>query len=90
MLTRVVDIMQNGVHDNIEQTGLFKPLHSFYGIEFIDSRLRGPVAFFSALQFADARANWQSFSFLTDAGIIYAIVLIESARRANIMTWAQM
>lgn len=89
VLERTGEIMQNGIQDSIGQSGIIKPLHSFYGIEFIDSRLRGLVAFFSSLQFADSIANWQAFSFLTDAGIVYAIVLIESARRANVLTWAQ-
>jgi hypothetical protein len=85
-LERVGQIMENGVHNNIGKAELMKPLHSFYGIEFIDSRVRGLAACFASFQFVDLICSWQSFTFLTDLGIVYSILLIESARRANIMT----
>jgi hypothetical protein len=90
MLARIGEIMEKGVKNNLGQGNVVKPLHSFYGLEFIDSRIRGLAACFASLQFVDAIANWQSFSFLADIGIVYAIVLIESARRANIMTVASL
>jgi hypothetical protein len=88
MLARIGEIMEKGVKNNLGQANVVKPLQSFCGLEFIDSRIRGLAACFASLQFVDAIANWQSFSFLADIGIVYAIVLIESARRANIMTVA--
>ncbi|KAF2023177.1 FAD binding domain-containing protein [Setomelanomma holmii] len=59
MLTRIGDILEHGVANNIGTPGVVKPLQSLFGIDF-----------------------------LTDIGIVYAILLIESARRANIMTLA--
>ncbi|KAH8719235.1 FAD binding domain protein [Phaeosphaeriaceae sp. PMI808] len=46
----------------------------------------GVTATFSSFQFVDEVCNWQSYSFLMDLGILYSIFLIESARRANILT----
>ncbi|KAJ4361867.1 hypothetical protein N0V83_010808 [Neocucurbitaria cava] len=88
MLQRTGEIMENGVHNNIGEPGFVKPLMNFYGIEFIDSRIRGLAACFASFQFVDVICSWQTFSFLTDLGIVYAILLIESARRANILTVA--
>jgi hypothetical protein len=88
MLARVEEITTKGIVNQIGVPGLVKPLHNFYGIEFVDSRIRVLPAFFASLQFVDLVSSWQSFSFLTDAGIIYAVLLIEGARRANIMTFA--
>jgi hypothetical protein len=88
MLTHVGTIMETGMDSKIGRPGFLKPLHSFYGLEVVDSRVRGLAACFASFQFVDTICNWQSFSFLTDAGIVYAIVLIEGARRANIMTLA--
>ncbi|KAF1843132.1 FAD binding domain-containing protein [Cucurbitaria berberidis CBS 394.84] len=83
-----VYLMWGGVHNNVGKPGFVKPLQNFYGFEFIDSRFRGLTACFASFQFVDLICNWQSFSFLTDIGVIYAILLIESARRANILTFA--
>jgi hypothetical protein len=87
MLARFEVIMDKGVHNTIGLPDHVQPLQSFYGVEFIDSRVRGLCAFFASVQFVEHVANWQGFTFLTDAGIVYAIVLIESARRANHMTF---
>ena len=80
--------MEHGVINRFGRPDLVKPLHSFYGFEFIDGRIRGLAACFASFQYVDAIANTQTFSFLTDAGIVYAILLIEGARRANILTVA--
>jgi hypothetical protein len=88
MLSHVGTIVEKGVNNQIGRPDLVKPLHNFYGLEFVDSRIRGLTACFASLQFVDVICSWQSFSFLTDAGIVYAILLIEGARRANIMTLA--
>lgn len=87
-MERATEIFEKGVHSNVGVPGHLQPLSSFYGIEFVDSRLRGLVACFASFQFVDLICNWQTFSFLTDAGIVYAILLIEGARRANVMTVA--
>jgi hypothetical protein len=88
MLAHIGTIMESGLNNQIGQPGLVVPLHNFYGLEFVDSRIRGLAACFASFQFVDVVCNWQSFSFLTDAGIVYAVLLIESARKANIMTLA--
>lgn len=86
VLERVSEIMEKGVQNNIGEALHVESLRSFYGVEFLDSRFRGLVACFASFQFVDTVCSWQSMSFLTDAGVLYSILLIESARRANIMT----
>lgn len=86
LLPHIGEIMDKGVHDQIGGAVDVETLQSFYGVEFLDSRYRGLVGFFASLQFVDLVCSWQSLSFLTDAGIVYSILLIESVRRANIMT----
>lgn len=86
MLERIGEIMENGVHNHIGEAVHVQILQKFYGVEFLDSRFRGLVACFASLQFVDLACSWQSLTFLTDAGILYSILLIESARRANVMT----
>ncbi len=61
-------------------------LHHFYGAEFLDGRFKGAVACFASFQFVDLVCSWQSLTFLTDVGLVYSILLIESARRANMLT----
>lgn len=85
-LERIGEILEKGVQNQIGEAMHVKTLQSFYGIDFLDSRFRGLVACFASFQFVDLVCSWQSLSFLTDAGIVYSILLIESARRANIMT----
>ena len=86
MVPRAHELMEKGVENEIGETGSFKLLWSFYGIETLDSRFRGLVACFSSMQFVDPVCSWQTLTFLTDLGIVYSVLLIESARRANIMT----
>jgi hypothetical protein len=86
MLKRVSEIMETGVHNQIGEAVHIETLQNFYGVELLDSRFRGLVACFASFQFVDVACSWQSLTFLTDAGILYSILLIESARRANIMT----
>ena len=85
-LERIGEILEKGVQNNIGKAVHVEALHSFFGIEFIDSRVRGLAACFASFQFVDLICSWQSLSFLTDLGIVYSVLLIESARRANIMT----
>ncbi|KAF9690833.1 hypothetical protein EKO04_011252 [Ascochyta lentis] len=86
LLERMEEILEKGVQNNIGEAIHVESLHNFYGIEFVDSRIRGLAAFFASAQFVNVVCSWQILSFLTDAGIVYTILLIESARRANIMT----
>jgi hypothetical protein len=88
MVTRIGEILEHGVQSNIGQSGHVQPLQNFYGLEFMDSKVRGLAACFASFQFVDVLSSWQSFHFLIDAGIFYAIALIEGARRANNMTFA--
>jgi hypothetical protein len=85
-IERVGEIMEKGVQNNVGETLHVDALQSFYGIEFLDSRFRGLAACFASFQFVDLIGNWQTFSFLVDLGIVYSILLIESARKANILT----
>lgn len=85
-LKRISEILEHGVRNRIGEDVHVELLHSFYGVEFLDRRFRGLVACFASFQFVDIICSWQSLSFLTDAGMIYSILLIESARRGNIMT----
>jgi len=64
---------------------------SFYGWKWLDDLLRPLVTFFAVwLVEADKATWWQMLTFVTDLGVLYAIILIESARRANLLTFAQM
>ncbi|KAL6709345.1 hypothetical protein ACN47E_001752 [Coniothyrium glycines] len=88
MVIRIGEIFENGVYDNVSNKGFIRPLQTFFGIDFIDSRITGLAGSFASFQFVDVICNWQAYSFLMDLGIVYAILLIESARRANYLTAA--
>jgi hypothetical protein len=61
-----------------------KILDSFYRISFFDSQARPGVLVTTPSQVGADSGSWfQMFSFLADFGVWYAIMLIESARRAN-------
>jgi hypothetical protein len=90
MITRSEEMMDKGVDSTIGLPGHVQPLHNFYGLEFMDSRIKGLAACFASFQFVDHVANWQGFTLLTDLGVMYAIVLIEGARHSNHMTFASM
>jgi FAD binding domain len=61
-----------------------KILDSFYRISFFDSQARPGVLVTTPSQVGADTGSWfQMFSFLADFGVWYAIMLIESARRAN-------
>jgi hypothetical protein len=90
MVERATVLMSQGVTSQIGRPGSFMPLKQFFGLEFIDGQIRGIASIFASFQFVDIIGHWQAFSFLTDAGIIYAIVLFEGARRANNLTVASL
>ncbi|KAF2101574.1 FAD binding domain protein [Rhizodiscina lignyota] len=63
----------------------------FYPISFLDSLWRTPEAFFlSSTLGLDKVSHDQGFSFLIDVSTIYGIWLVESARRSNLLTLAQL
>ena len=88
MLAQIGATMKNGVDSQIGQPGHLKTFDTFYGLEFMDSRIRGLAACFTSFQLVDVVSSWQSFTFLTDVGLVYSIMLIEGARRANLATFA--
>lgn len=64
---------------------------SFYHIEWLDNKLRPLTIVFASSNFGiDPVAWWQMLSFLTDLGVLYSIFLIESSRRSNTLTLAQL
>lgn len=65
----------------------FNILDGFYGIPILDDLARPATVLFSPSSFAYDPVSWvQMFTFLADIGVVYAIVLIESTRRANAMS----
>ncbi len=63
----------------------------FYHLQWLDELLAPLVVFFSpVLSGIDTKLSTQAFLFLSDYGIILAIWLIESVRRANAFTPAQL
>jgi len=63
---------------------------SFYGLMWLDNLLAPIVVFFSPVLSDIDAVSKQAFLFLVDYGVILAIWLIESARRANTFTPAQL
>lgn len=88
MLAQIGATMKNGVDSQIGEPGHLKTFDTFYGLDFMDSRIRGLAACFTSFQLVDVVSSWQSLTFLTDIGLVYSIMLIEGARRANIGTVA--
>lgn len=86
MLQRAGEIMNKGIQNEIGEAVHIEVLQNFYSLEVLDSRVRGLAACFASLHFIDLVSSWQSLTFLTDLGVVYSILLIESARRANAMT----
>ncbi|KAF3006804.1 hypothetical protein E8E13_010424 [Curvularia kusanoi] len=86
MVSRSNEVLEKGIENEIGETAWLKPLQSFYGVEALDSRIRGLAACFASMQFLDLICSWQSLTFLTDLGVVYSVLLVEGARRANIMT----
>jgi 2-polyprenyl-6-methoxyphenol hydroxylase-like FAD-dependent oxidoreductase len=64
------------------------PLHNgFYHINFIDALWRGiAVLYVPSTMGLDIGGSWQMTTCLADFGTVYAILMIESARRANLLT----
>lgn len=84
----IPDVMDVFAEGFIELDGKKQPiLKSFYGIQSLDDLLSVLSIYFSGFIFAvDGPGSWQTYQFLTDFGLLYAIMLIEATRRANIMT----
>jgi 2-polyprenyl-6-methoxyphenol hydroxylase-like FAD-dependent oxidoreductase len=59
----------------------------FYSIGLLNALSRNLVVFFSPwLLGFDSAGCWQTWSFLIEYGVLYAVLLVESNRRANAMT----
>jgi hypothetical protein len=64
---------------------------SFYHIDWLDNLWRGVTVFFASWNLGiDQVAWWQMLSFIADFGVLYSIMLVESVRRANTLTFAQL
>ena len=64
---------------------------SFYHIKWLDDLWRPITIIFAPWNFAmDPVAWWQMVTFITDFGLLYSILLIESARRASKLTLIQL
>lgn len=66
-------------------------LEKFYYWRFLDDQVRGSTVIMAPSTIGyDPVSSIQMFTFLADYGLVYAILLIESARRASMLTIAQM
>jgi hypothetical protein len=63
---------------------------TFYHIKFVDDIWRDITVAFLPTQLFEPITMWQMPTFLADFGVVYAIFLIESARRANTLTLLQL
>jgi hypothetical protein len=66
-------------------------VEKFYGVDILDTIWKPVVVVFSQFNLGfDVPGSWQMFIFLTDFGVLYSIYLVESFRRANSLTLAQL
>lgn len=66
-------------------------LEKFYHVKTLDDLCRGASLLMAPSTLGyDPVSSFQMFTFLADLGLLYSIVLIESARRASVLTIAQM
>lgn len=88
-LAGVERIIQSG--EIVWDSGSLPVRNGLYGIPWLDNLLRPVTIAFAQWNVGyDGPGSWQSFTFLTDFGTLYSIFLVESARRANFLTFAQM
>jgi hypothetical protein len=77
--------------DIVWDSGSLQVQDAFYGVKWLDDLWRPITIAFAQWNLGyDGPGSWQSFTFLTDFGTLYSIFLVESARRANLFTFAQM
>jgi len=70
--------------------GSFPVRESFYGIKWLDDIWRPVTTIFAAWNLEiDPAVWWQILTFITDFGLLYSIMLIESTRKANSFTSAR-
>lgn len=68
-------------------SNLFDIWDKFYNVPVLDGLARPATILFAPSSFAYDPLSWaQMLTFLADIGLIYAIVLVESTRRANMMS----
>jgi hypothetical protein len=66
-------------------------IKSFYGIQAVDDAILPIVVVFSQWDMGfDVQSTWQTVTFLIDFAGMYAVFLMESARRANNITVFQL
>jgi 2-polyprenyl-6-methoxyphenol hydroxylase-like FAD-dependent oxidoreductase len=88
-MSEVGEIIQNGRITWGENSFDFPA--TFYHIDWLDSKLQPlSIVFASSNLEIDPVAWWQMLCFITDFGVLYSIFLIESTRRSNNFTLAQL
>lgn len=66
-------------------------IQDFYGIPFLDEMISPLTIIFGQMQFfSDPPFYWQALIFLTEVSGLYAILLLESYRKANQATLFQL
>jgi len=88
-LPQVTEILQAGriAWDG----GSFTLPETFFHVKLLEDLMRPGTIVFAPSSFGiDPVAWWQMLSFITDLGVLYSIFLIESTRRSNKLTFAQM
>ena len=89
ILPTLADAVQNGTIQ--WDTGSVPIRESFYGVKAVDDLWRPITVAFAPSSFGyDPVSWWQMFSFLSDVGVVYAIWTVESARRANALTFMEL
>lgn len=79
-----LETMVNSRLINWSESFSFEIWDQFYGVSILDDLARPATVLFSPSSFGHDTISWaQMFTFLADIGLIYAIALIESNRRAN-------
>jgi len=87
-LSGVGDVLKSGVLSWDHQSFDVPP--TVFPATWIDDMFRPIAVIFSSSSFGiDIVSWWQVITFLTDLGVLIAIMLIESARRSNMLTFAQ-
>jgi hypothetical protein len=85
----VASILETGVLSWDDQSFTFPT--TFSHVAWIEQIFKPLAILFSSSGFAiDPISWWQMVTFLTDFGVLVSIMLIESTRRANVMTFAQL
>ncbi|OCK81047.1 hypothetical protein K432DRAFT_425251 [Lepidopterella palustris CBS 459.81] len=87
-IKEVDEVIHSGI---LTWSGGSLPIYdSFFGIQWLDNLWRPVTVIFAAWNLEiDPVMWWQMLTFVTDFGLIYSIMLIESTRTANRLTLAR-